>query len=272
MKTKLTSNRTTIRFLNYFGFIFLFFILDSPNYSFGISGPYTHEVIQLKAYEGFAASKSVELNYACINMLTQFNYQADVLHMKNDSNHCDNSNFIGCSKGLHDLLEESFTSDSISGLRKIGMALHIAQDFYAHSNWVEIMESSTTLAPIEMMRNPAVVLLFPNLQSGLVGYIPIDLEDQFDCFFEKQEMWKYAVKGATHACMEKDSNKSERGGALSFGVPMKTYHELAGELAVKHSIKILDDLYRRKNPALLSCIVPKLGKTGCRHIVQRQLN
>jgi hypothetical protein len=250
--------------------LLLFLILESPNFSFGIPGPYSHKEIELKVYAEFAVSKNIELNFLCTNSISQFNFQSDVFFPKNDQYHCDNSNFVGCSSLFHELITDSYKVDTLSGLRKIGLALHIVQDFYAHSNWVEIVENSQTLAPFEMMRNPTVLLLFPNLQSGLVGYIPIEIEDQYECYFEKQNRWKYLIAGATHSCMEKDSNNSQRGGALSFGVPTKTYHELAGELAVKHSVRILNELFTKNNPALLSCLTPKLGKTGCNHIVQRK--
>lgn len=271
MSSKYNFKTNIYSILNKFSLIILFLLLDSPNFSFGIPGPYSHEEIQLKTLAGFAATKNVEINYFCANILTQSNYQVDAFLPNNDNFHCDNSNFVGCSNTIYKLIKESYINDSITGLRKIGYSLHIIQDFYAHSNWVENVENSEFLAPIELMRNPAFLLLFPNIQSGWVGYIPIDLEEQYECFLEKQDRWKLALPGSTHACMSKDSNKTLRGGALSIGNPTKTYHELAGELAIKHSIKLLNELYSKNHPALLGCIVPKLGTNGCRHAVQRQL-
>ncbi len=225
--------------------------------SFGGLGPFSHNEIQIRSYVEFSKSVNLEMDPVCLNAITQSNFQADSFFPEQDIYHCDNGNFVGCSRRFHELIQSSYYATQIESLRDIGYAMHIIQDFYAHSNWVEIVENDQTIAPIENLDTYFANIIFPDLQSGLVPMLPIQLQEQYDCFFKPQEEWRKNIPGATHACMAKDSNTSTRGGRLSFGIPWKTYHELAGELAVKHSTKLLLKLYKTNHPTILRCMQPK---------------
>ena len=89
--------------------------------------------------------------------------------------------------------------------------------------------------------------------------------DMVGCFLFPEAEWGLHILGATHGCMEKDSNYSLRGATiadspLGFG---RTYHEIAGELAIDHTVKLLQYFYDRKHPHLMSCLVPSFQGIGC---------
>jgi hypothetical protein len=256
---------------NLVAFFLLYFFLESPNFSFGGGGPFDHQVIQISAFERFTEDKPFEINFFCMNAIIQGNYSADGNYADLDAYHCDNSNFVGCSQTLNNLMESTNSINLGSGLINLGLGMHIIQDFYAHSNWTEIVENDVILAPIRRLNNPAIYLLFPNLQSGTVPLIPFNTNVQVDCFLKNNDEWGKFIEGATHSCISKDDNLSIRGGTYSKGNPLKTYHEIAAELAIKHSVQLLNELYKKKNPVILKCLTPKMSKTGCSPQIQKKL-
>jgi hypothetical protein len=262
-----------LRWQGIVSFILLLFLLlpnsDSLK-SFGLKGPYTHDRINQEAFLRFTQKTGFEISYVCAEMLNQANFQADVFFPSKPEFHCDNSEFYKCSLQLDKLKRKAFDQFTYTeSLQSIGMSMHIVQDFYAHSNWAEITKSSSVIAPIENFKE-GFFLLFPNLQSGDHPYSlegePIDM---VNCYLEEEENWDKRIKAGTHACLEKDSNYSFRGGRiangpLSFG---KTYHEIAGEMAVEHTTKLLIYYYNSKHPHFMSCLSPKIKNLGCHQMI-----
>lgn len=232
---------------------------------FGLRGPYSHEKINQEAFKIFAKNTGFEVRVDCAELINQTNYQADVHLPLKPEYHCDNSEFFKCSRELDILKNRSFKDPNfITSMRQIGLSTHIVQDFYAHSNWVEITRNSYVIAPLENLKDSYVAI--PNLQSGYHPFSPEGgVMDMVGCFLFPEAEWGLHILGATHGCMEKDSNYSLRGATiadspLGFG---RTYHEIAGELAIDHTVKLLQYFYDRKHPHLMSCLVPSFQGIGC---------
>lgn len=241
------------------------FLLDSGVLKgFGPRGPYDHATINHRAFKEFTERTGFEIRLDCAEHLNQSNLQADTQYPMHAEYHCDNSEFYRCSALLENLTSGSLRDvNYLTSIRKIGMATHIIQDFYSHSNWVEITRMSYAVAPLENLKD--FYLLVPNLQSGWHPFSPEGTpEEMSDCFLRPEEEWGNRIFGATHGCMEKDSNLSIRGGTIATG-PLafgRTYHELAGELAITHTANYLESLYKKNHPILMSCLVPKTFGSG----------
>ncbi|TGN20883.1 hypothetical protein [Leptospira idonii] len=251
-----------------FGFLLLFVFLNQisllPLRSFGSRGPYTHREITFQALEEFARSTKFELNAVCAESFMQGNLQADTLFPDKAEYHCDNSDFRGCSINFRKLVQRA----EIGGpdyLFVMGRAAHILQDFYAHSNWAENVVPAPILAPIEEFRHFLVV---PNIQSGMYPYSHDSIEDQYNCFVAPEGDWKNVLAGASHACMNKDSNFTIRGGTVIDNLG-KTYHEFAAELAIAHTVEYLMMWYKKKHPSFMLCLSPRVMGGGCNHRVVR---
>lgn len=246
-----------------FGSIFLVDVgaLDG----FGMRGPYTHDRVTDEAFRLFAKRTGFEIRYDCAELISQSNTQADVFYPMKPEYHCDNSEFYKCSHQLDKLKSQSLKNPNyIDSIRQIGLSTHIVQDFYAHSNWVEIARNSYTMAPIENLKE--FFLMVPQLQSGYHPFSPEgEIQDMVDCYLFPEELWGNHILGATHGCMEKDSNFSLRGSTIAdspFGFG-RTYHEIAGELAIEHTAKLLQFFFDRRHPHLMSCLVPTVRGIGC---------
>jgi hypothetical protein len=236
---------------------------------FGMRGPYTHEKINQEAFKLFSKRTGFEVRIDCAEMINQYNFQADVFYPNKPEYHCDNSEFYRCSALLENLKTSGIKDPNlVTTLRKIGLASHIVQDFYAHSNWVEITRTSYAMAPIENLKE--FFILAPNLQSGWHPFSPEGTpEDSVECYLKPQDEWGQWILGATHGCMEKDSNFSLRGftiaeSPVAFG---RTFHELAGELAIEHTAKLLQYFYDKRSPQFMSCMVPSFRTVGCNQVV-----
>lgn len=249
---------------------FLFLLMDSGILvGFGMRGPYTHEKINEEAFKLFSKRTGFEVRYDCAEMINQYNFQADVYYPNKPEYHCDNSEFYRCSALLEKLKTSALRDPNlITTLRKIGLSTHIVQDFYSHSNWVEITRSSFAIAPIENLKE--FFIIAPNLQSGWHPFSPEGTpQDSVDCYLKPEQEWGQWILGATHGCMEKDSNYSLRGitiadSPISFG---RTYHELAGELAIEHTTKLLQYYYDKRAPQFMTCMIPSFKGVGCNQAV-----
>jgi hypothetical protein len=247
-------------------FLFAGLILSETDIlsGFGMRGPYTHERITQEAFELFSKRTGFEVRYDCAELINQTNTQADVFYPLKPEFHCDNSEFFKCSLQLEKLKGDSLKNPSYyHSIREIGLSTHIVQDFYAHSNWVEIAKNSYTMAPIENLKD--IISLLPNLQSGWHPVPPAPVESAVKCYRKPESVWDEFIFGGTHGCLEKDSNFSLRGATVAdspFGFG-RTYHEIAGELAIEHTTRLLQFYYDRRHPHFMSCLVPSFRGFGC---------
>ncbi|MCB1171089.1 MAG: hypothetical protein KDK25_12170 [Leptospiraceae bacterium] len=230
--------------------------------AFSGAGPETHFTITRKALQDFAADRDISINPLCGEMIRQYSVISDSEGYAVDfSLHCDNDRIPACAYRLDELKFEAVHAVELnSSLRKMGMALHLIQDFYAHSNWVENARFTMFLAPIEAFS------WFPppeNLQTGLYPEFLSPPEQQLDCYLFPVEDWGLRILGATHGCMNKDSEKQFRGITVVPGSPGISYHRLAAEYAKLHSVEFLNEM-AKKNPWFKTCFLPpSVGGVTC---------
>lgn len=231
-----------------------------PVFSFG-KGPYTHYEITRRALERYTAESGNDIWFICQNMIIEMSLIADSQQYANlDRYHCDNGNFPGCAFELETLKHQAVTAPArIDAFNRMGLALHIVQDFYAHSNWVEKYGFSRILAPIEAFQF-GVPPEF-ELQSGIYP-------DQFSppelavaCYFVDESQFAKVIPGATHDCLNKDAATTKRGATLVPGT-LINYHTLAGEYAVEHS-KNLIAYFAQRSAAFQTCLMPEAVTFGC---------
>lgn len=233
----------------------------SPAYSFAGAGPFTHISITTEALDRFAHETGWEVSLYCTELLAQFSVTSDSADgMKQFTYHCDSNDLAGCSFRLDQfkgLANKAYTREQ--SLRRMGMALHIVQDFYSHSNWSETFGFSMFQAPLENFKDVAPPI---DVQSGIFPDLFPDVDAQLACFLVPEEQWDKFILGATHACMNKDSNLTYRGARPlpnGFGL---TYHQLAATYAVNHSVELIK-YFDRQNPWFKTCLRPQIFTAGC---------
>lgn len=210
--------------------------------AFSGAGPFSHKVITERALEEYGRISGRRLSSTCAQMLIQSAIQSDKRKLAdNDANHCDNSNISGCAILLDHYItranQSPLTPDAFSNM---GKALHIVQDFYSHSNWVEQHKYSMELAPLESYK------FFPppgELQSGIFPDLYSPLPEQLSCYLSSPSEWSAHMPFATHGCMGKDSNYTFRGGQPVLESGPQTLHELAGQYAILHTVELLKSFY-----------------------------
>jgi hypothetical protein len=127
--------------------VVLFSINTAQLFGFGAAGPFAHSNITRFAIERFSQDQGIAVDPTCAELIIQGNIENDVDFTDQDIYHCDNNNLVGCSRLLGELKHRaSGESNRFSSLETMGNALHIVQDFYAHSNWVEKAKVSMALA------------------------------------------------------------------------------------------------------------------------------
>jgi len=253
-----------MKFAKHFVRIVLLVLLLSANIrpvrSFS-SGPYSHAVITRIALEEFTAETGWELGFECAQLLIQASIMNDREDfMLKDTYHCDNNNIAGCSYRLDQLKGEAHRAYSpMEAFQKMGMALHIVQDFYSHSNWPERFHLSMVQAPLELFKDIAPP---PEIQTGYYPdiYLP-DVQAQILCFLAPPEDWGGHIPGATHACMNKCSHDSPRGQQWVPYTGGMTYHELAAQYAIQHTVEVLH-YYAEHNRHFMLCLRPNIY-SGC---------
>lgn len=239
-------------------------------YSFGALGPYLHSTITTEALVRISKNKPYDIEFTCASTLWYMSGENDYnpTYQKDKTYHCDDNDLIGCSWRLNQLLEKAYSAPTkLQALRYTGLALHIVQDFYSHSNWVEIHNFSFILADIESFQN------FPPPSYIQTGYFPdMFLENpfaQFECYFSDKNAIKSFIYGATHDCLNKDSNFTKRGIMYAENSAI-TLHELAAEYSIRHSKKIIEKVFH-KNIHLKLCYRGKLSGIGCNLLLLKQL-
>ncbi|MFB2980933.1 HET-C-related protein [Microseira sp. BLCC-F43] len=131
----------------------LLFGIQSPALAFKVP---IHEAITREVFANFevmAGGERLKFTDYAIDQIVKANKDTDDLpNQFNSEKHFDGENFVGGSQRVKDLKERTIakvTTDNptqpTSARNDLGTALHTVQDFYAHSNWVELGHSSPNI-------------------------------------------------------------------------------------------------------------------------------
>ncbi|KAM3602213.1 uncharacterized protein V6R79_026339 [Siganus canaliculatus] len=100
--------------------------------------PFTTRSVAV-ACDAAESSKSFQQS---INLISRENWQVDIWHLLNPQYHFDNEEFSGgrelITGGLSAVKASNKQSNFEVAREKLGRLLHTLQDFYSHSNWVEM--------------------------------------------------------------------------------------------------------------------------------------
>ncbi|MGI2904119.1 HET-C-related protein [Tolypothrix sp. VBCCA 56010] len=130
------------------------FLLGMPSTALAFKVP-IHEQITREVFADFqvvAGGQTLKFTDYAINQIVNANKHTDDLpNQANSEMHFDGEDFAGGSKRVMDLKEKVISKvtteepESTSARNDLGTALHTIQDFYAHSNWVELGHSSPNI-------------------------------------------------------------------------------------------------------------------------------
>jgi hypothetical protein len=132
------------------------------------------------------------------------------------------------------------TYNLVRGVEKarqsFGALTHSLQDFYAHSNWIEIFTDRNQSAPLASS-------LFP---TCIASALPADLQTGYYAF--ELSNWGGCPKSGPppgfrfcHENLNKDEGASLEGRRVVPGTAT-TYHQLASQLALSHTAKLYQDI------------------------------
>ncbi|XDD49189.1 hypothetical protein AB3N59_12275 [Leptospira sp. WS92.C1] len=240
--------------------------------AFGPSGSFNHIRILKESFRAFTEETGYEIRADCQEMIVQGNLKSDSEFMNSEGYHCDNNNIFGCGLELRDLKSKSekttFFSDSMIS---IGHATHIIQDFYAHSNWIENHPNQIEIAPLE---EPWMLLSMSHIQTGYYNLAPIlhHEEEAVECLNLSFEEMQNFFPFATHICLNKDSEKTFRGGGSVESNPNITLHQWAGLHAVEHTKKFLVDAFNSDHKNLNLCLISKKLSFSCNNSIFKLRN
>ncbi|MBW4503085.1 MAG: hypothetical protein KME57_26845 [Scytonema hyalinum WJT4-NPBG1] len=181
--------------------LLLGFLLGMPSPALAFKVP-IHEQITREVLADFqvvaGGQQTLKFTDYAIDQIVKANKDTDDLpNQFNSEKHFDGEDFLGGSKRVMDLKERvisKVTSDSpqaTSARNDLGTALHTIQDFYAHSNWVELGHSSPNIntkigreifsgADTKTLTCPTdpAILGGEGLKQLTSGYFIIDLESR----------------------------------------------------------------------------------------------
>ena len=134
--------------------IVLLLWIQAPAQAFKVN---IHEAITkeaLAAVHPIVGSEKLQFSEAAIRQIVFANKDTDQLvNQFNSEKHFDGEDFSGGSQRLIQLKEQTIAKvtkeepSAFSPQTDLGGALHTVQDFYAHSNWVNLGHSSTDINP-----------------------------------------------------------------------------------------------------------------------------
>jgi von Willebrand factor A domain-containing protein 7 len=127
------------------------FLLGMPSSALAFKVP-IHEQITREVFADFqvmAGGETLKFTDYAINQIVEANkHTDDPPNQFNSEKHFDDEDFTGGSKRVRDFKERVISKvtteepEPTSARNDLGTALHTIQDFYAHSNWVELGHSS----------------------------------------------------------------------------------------------------------------------------------
>ena len=98
------------------------------------------------AYDDLGVTKITDSMKSARNTITDANARIDKTQSKNSAYHCDGENLTNCNSVINVALSKVISqlkADNVEDARKeLGGALHTLQDFYSHSNWIELGHTS----------------------------------------------------------------------------------------------------------------------------------
>ncbi|MFH7029218.1 MAG: HET-C-related protein [Heteroscytonema crispum UTEX LB 1556] len=130
------------------------FLLGMPSPALAFKVP-IHGEITTEVFADFqvvAGGETLQFTNYAIDQIVKANKDTDDLPKQfNSEYHFDGEDFSGGSKRVKDLKERviskvtAASAEATSARNDLGTALHTVQDFYAHSNWVELGHSSPNI-------------------------------------------------------------------------------------------------------------------------------
>lgn len=183
-------------------------------------------------------------------------YFQDIVHQFESKAHFDNCNFDDAIEYIDNLLTivDSYSKAAIaaraandsnefqvavkSAFFSLGQALHAIQDFYAHSNYVEMsvanVKKSTDIVIVAPWRKSGKDLITKLIPRGLVsGHV----------------FWGFPKKCPatvpSHADLAKDKSTTTSGALKVAHLQNRSHYQIAVQLAKAASQQFIDDTFRR---------------------------
>lgn len=133
--------------------VMIFLWIQSPAFAFDILPDGIHQQITKDAFAKFEVKvdgNTFKFTDNAVNEIVDANWKTDLKESETKEAHFDSEVFPGGSERVKTLKEEVITlvtkakdnNDLCKARQQVGRALHTVQDFYSHSNWVELGHSS----------------------------------------------------------------------------------------------------------------------------------
>lgn len=220
--------------------------------------------LSLKPSEPFSTSLHKKLTpgeQACSEVFNRAIYLQDFLQQHKSAAHFDNCAFGEGADYIQELLVDAdlrfkqpvmgsnrkLSDDFLAGLLSLGQVLHAIQDFYAHSDFVEIQSRDTSISRLKDVVLPTMW----NSQGRQTMETLVSQRGLRSGTWAIGGPKKCSVNAVAHEALNKDSNKSIAG-KVRIERWNRTQYEVAYELAREASKRFLRDSAQRW-PALKVC-------------------
>jgi hypothetical protein len=182
-----------------------------------------------------------DVQYACAEELARAQWYQDLFHQHESKAHFDNCDFENGTAYVESLLAEAkqlaSKGETHRALFCLGQALHGLQDFYSHSNYLEMMESEhAKLKDVPILRiwtaqgkSRLFELVAKGLHSGTVTW---------------GNPKKCPDGTPTHGALAKDTPTSPNGKQVVVKWENRTRHKVAVNLAERATQAFLLDAFR----------------------------
>jgi len=193
---------------------------------------------------------------ACSEVLAQAQWRQDILLAFSAKAHYDNCQFEATTTYLQEQLDAAIVAGASNNrdeaLSALGRTLHAIQDFYAHTNYVELavgrFADMSEIPVLPVWTAAGKDQLQRQVTNGLVsGYV----------WWESQNICKEPVK--THESLNKDEPTSASGKVIVPG-RNQSQHQVARDLARRATLEFLRDAFSK--PQLAGVAAQCKGQIG----------
>ncbi|XP_050961760.1 von Willebrand factor A domain-containing protein 7 [Labeo rohita] len=205
---------------------------------------------------------------AGIEMITHYNTQTDVTDIASAKHHFNSEKFLDGKaliiKGIEDIAADVKKEDFENARKTLGSILHTLQDFYSHSNWIELGNTEPCTALINLEES------IPNPADENTETCESDLPNTNTGAKFKNNILENKILTSGYYGTSKKKGKCSHGGTLDFttgfgrgwdGINKDAIdsshgldHHKAADVAIAASVQLLEKIWNNDDPSFFRLI------------------
>lgn len=187
-----------------------------------------------------------------IRVVCYYNVMTDVMHSQSPEYHFDNEMFeegkVLIINGINTTINQMKDGNFDDARKTLGQIMHTLQDFYSHSNWIELKNTKPCTAlinPDEEIPNPA------DNKTATCEDTPNGISLDF-----KKDVYERKILTSGYTRQSKPNGKCSHGGFRDFLFGINKdfsaschglQHNKAADVAIDASVQLLEEIRNRSN-------------------------